>query len=851
MTQTSTPPSPQTSTSKAWWSFALRELRGGIKGFRIFFACLLLGVAAIAGVGSLTRAIGLGLTEEGRSLLGGDVEVRNFRTDILDEQQAYLASQGPMSKKIRLRAMVRAESSDRRRLAEVKAVDQHYPLYGSLDTTPSLNFDAAYAMKDGRWGALIPASLTDTLRAQMGDTLIIGTEKFEVRGIIDKEPDQANEGFQMGPTVMISDAAMAKTGLVRDGSLVDFYYKIKLPAETDLTEWKETLKEKWPEERWRIRDRNNAASGFRQFIDRLGMFLTLVGLSALVVGGVGVGNAVRNYMDSKSGTIATFKVLGGTSDLIFKIYMTQIMILAALAITIGLVIGAVLPIYLAEILQEQLPVPTKIGIYPLPLIAAAFYGVLVTAAFSIWPLGKARDIPAARLFRNLIAPDGRWPRRRYIIMIAVAVILIALMAVLAADRPFMAAGFVVGAGAVLALLRLTGSMITKLAAKLPRPKRPGLRLALANIHRPGSATSAVVMSLGLGVTLFATITLVQTNMQERVNEQVPDIAPAFFFMDIQKYEADQFRNLALSEEGVSDLRLVPSIRARVVSVKGTPAQDYPTPNGGGWVLRGDRTVSYMDELPAQNDLVEGTWWDADYDGPGLVSFAADEARELGLKIGDQLEVNILGRTFDVTIANLRKFEWGQMNFNFVMIFSPNILRDAPHSYMASLKADEANEAAVHIALTDAFPGVTTIRVKELIDSVNDILGQIETSVEATALVAILAGILVLAGAIAAGHKHRVYDAVIMKIVGAVRRDILKAYLLEYLMLGLITGLVALALGGVAGYIIVTEVMNMAFTMNLTAMSITVGSSILITVTFGLIGTWSALGAKPMQVLRNQ
>ncbi len=833
-----------------WLRFAVRELRGGIKGFRIFFACLLLGVAAIAGVGSLTRAIGIGLQEEGRNLLGGDIEIRNFRRDITPEQQEYVFSQGPVSKKIRLRAMVRAEESEQRRLAEIKAVDELYPLYGTLELAPQLSNEEAFGLKNGLWGAAIPSSLTDTLRAGVGDILKIGDLQFDVRAILEKEPDQANEGFQMGPSVMISREAMAQTGLVRDGSLVDFYYKIKLPEETNLEQWEENFRNTWPEERWRIRDRENSASGFRRFIDRLGMFLTLVGLSALVVGGVGVGNAVRNYMDSKSPTIATFKVLGGTSDMIFRIYMAQIMILASLAIVLGLIIGAVLPVFLADLLQDQLPVPPAFGIYPLPLIAAAFYGVLVTTAFSVWPLGKARDIPAARLFRNLVTPDTTWPRRRYVVMIAVSTILIALMAILAADRPSMAAGFVGGAAAVLVLLRFTGSLVIKLASKLPRPKRPGMRLALANLHRPGSATSAVVMSLGLGLTLFATITLVQTNMEDRVNEQVPDIAPAFFFLDIQKYQGEEFANLANSQEGVSDLMMVPSIRARVNTVKGIPASEYPTPNGGGWVLRGDRTVSYSDTLPDNNRLIKGEWWDADYDGPGLVSFSAEEAQELGLDVGDELQVNILGRSFDVTIANLREFEWGQMNFNFVMIFSPNILRDAPHSYMASLKAAEANESDIHITLTDAYPGVTTIRVKELITSVNDILNQIKTSVQATALVAIIAGILVLAGAIAAGHRHRVYDAVIMKIVGAVRMNILKAYIMEYLFLGLITGIVALFLGGVAGYLIVTNVMDMDFTLNTTAMIITIGTSILITVGFGLIGTWQALGAKPMRVLRD-
>jgi putative ABC transport system permease protein len=828
----------------------MREMRGGLKGFRVFFACLLLGVASIAGVGSLTKAINLGLSEEGRALMTGDMEIRYSRVDATEDHINHFEASGIVSRKIKLRAMTKADKSTRRRLTELKAVDNLYPLYGELITDPPLARDQLFNKQGELWGASIPANLADVLRAEVGDILSIGDLKFEIRTILVTEPDLANEGFQLGPSVMISYDAMLRSGLIREGSLVEYYYRLKMPADTDLAQWREDIYDAYPDERFRVREYKYAASGFRRFVDRLSMFLTLVGLSALVVGGVGVGNAVRNYLEARVETIATFKVLGSTSGMIFKIYMTQVMLLAFFAIAIGLAIGAYLPLILGDLLQGQLPVPPKFGIYPVPLFLAAVYGLLITIAFSLWPLGKAQDVPAARLYRDLVSPDVAWPRKRYIALIALSAVTISVMAVVFSDRPMMAAGFVAGALAVLLLLRGTGAAIQKLAAKLPRPKKPTLRLALANIYRPGAATGSVVMSLGLGLTLFATITLVEGNLQDRVNEEVPEIAPAFFFMDIQKHEGEQFSSDVNSFGGVEDLRMVANLRARMVSVKGVPANDVKT-NGFGWVVRGDRTVSYSDTLPPQNELVEGEWWPADYSGPPLVSFGAREAEGIGITVGDHVEVSIMGRTFKVEVANLRKFEWGQMNFNFVMIFDSNMLKDAPHSYMASLKVQDDVEAAVHRKLTDDYPGVTTIRVKELIESVNDILSQIKTSVQATALVAILAGILVLAGAIAAGHRHRVYDAVILKVVGAVRLDVLKAYMIEYFALGIIVGLVALGLGSLAGYVVVTMVMDMAYSPQWPAMISTIVASIVITVGFGLMGTWKTLGAKPMAVLRNE
>ena len=830
--------------------FALRELRAGVKGFRIFMACLILGVTAIAAVGSLTQAIEEGLRTEGQAILGGDVEVRMFRSDISDEQRTWLAGQGTLSKSTRMRTMARSEAGEST-LVELRSIDTLYPLYGEFLTSPALPHEALFTKQNGVWGTAIETALASRLDVGVGDTLSIGTRKITIRALIEKEPDKANLGFQLGPSIMVYNEAMVEAGLKATGSLIDHYYKLKMPKSLDIEAWRKSVEERYPNERWSLRDSSGAAPGLRRFIGRMSMFLTLVGLTALMVGGVGVSNAVKGYMDRKAKTIATFKILGASGNSIFLIYFMQVVLLGMVAIAIGLFAGAMLPDVLMLFLPDSLPVSPEQGLYPKALILAALYGLLITIAFTTWPLGKARDLPAVRLFRALVAPDKQKPRAIYQVVVYGAALAVVALAIGLADNIALASGFIAGAMISLLLLRATSDLIEKIASKLPRPKHALRRLALANIHRPGSATGAVVISLGLGLTLFAGLALIEGNMARELNNQVPDRAPAFFFLDVQKSQHDAFKKAALAIEGVDEFNSVASLRGRVTHVNGTPVDELKVDPAFNWVIRGDRGLSYSTNVPEKSPVIKGDWWPEGYDGPPEVSIGDEAATGLGIEIGDTMTLTILGREITARVRSTREINWGGMGFNFVIMLDPNIMKSAPHSFMANIRATGEAEARAYNTLTKAFPSVTAIRVKEVIDKVNSMLVQIGVAVRATSLVAIIAGVFVLAGAIAAGFQQRVYDAVILKVIGAVRGQILRAYLLEYIVLGLITAVIALALGALAGYLVVAQVMEMKFTLLPMVMIITTFASLGVTITFGLMSSLKALGVRPNQVLREE
>ncbi len=830
---------------------ALRELRAGLNGFKVFMACLILGVTAIAAIGSLTRAIQEGLEREGQSILGGDIEVNIYQREATPESINWFNETGDMSSSARLRTMARVDGAPSSTLVELRAVDNQYPLYGAFETTPTLDNDALFSQVNDVWGVAIDPLLADKMDVQVGDTLVFGRIKADVRAFIQREPDKANLGFQLGPTVMIGRDALAQTGLVTTGSLVNFYYKIRLPAGTDVAAIREQMNETFPDENWRVRDRGTSAPGLRRFIEQMGMFLTLVGISALVVGGVGVGNAVRGYMDRKTKTIATLKILGADGSTVFQTYFIQILLIGTIAILVGLFAGAFLPGTLAQFLPDTLPVKPDGGVYPVALLLAAVYGLMITIAFAVWPLGKARDLPAVRLFRAIVAPEGRWPRLIYTATIFGAATMVVLLAVGMSENRILAAGFMAGAGAALVLLRLTSWVIEKVAAKAPRPKNALVRMAVANLHRPGAATGAVVISLGLGLTLFASLALIEGNMGKQLNDQVPSEAPAFFMLDIQPYQVEDFQSTALAIDGVEDIVTIPNLRGRVTHLNGTPASDVEVSQDVRWVLRGDRGLSYMDELNKGSSLEEGDWWPADYAGEPEVSLGKEVADGLGLAIGDTITVNVLGRNLTATVRSLRSINWGTFGFNFVILFDPYTLSQAPHTFMATMKASDAAEQVAHSTITGKFPNITAVRMKEVLSSVNTLMEQIGTAVQATAMVAIIAGILVLAGAIAAGFQQRVYESVILKVVGAVRSQILRAYLLEYALIGIVTAFIALGLGTLTGFIVVEMVMDLEFTFLPLPMILTVATSLFVTVLFGLGSSFRALSVKPNAVLRTE
>ncbi|MFO1023547.1 MAG: FtsX-like permease family protein [Acetobacteraceae bacterium] len=830
------------------FTLARRELRGGVRGLWVVLLCLALGTGVIAAVGSLRAAVDAGLTADGKALLGGDLEVDGGNQPLPDTLRDWLHARGARtSDVVQMRSLLVAPSGERQ-LIELKAVDSAWPLLGSAAAAPPQPLAEALAERDGRFGLLADQVVLDRLGLRAGDTARLGTEAFRVAGALTAEPDRIGTAIAFGPRVLIAQAALPRTGLIAPGAMLRHQLRLIAPDTAGLPD---AIRTAFPGQAWRLRDPGEAAPGVSRFIGQIALFLTLVGLTSLLVGGIGVANGVRAWLDHRTRTIATLRCLGATARLVFAVCLIQVMTLALGGILIGLTIGAALPWIAAWLLAGVLPVPPRIGLYPGPLALAAGYGVLIALCFALWPLGRAARIPGGALFRDALVPEKTRPSWRLVTVNAVlATALVGLTIAASTDRRF-ALYFCGAAALTLVLFHGGGTLVMWLARRAPHVRWPAVRLGLANLHRPGAPTPLLLLSAGLGLSTLAAVALIQGNMQHQIREQLPVNAPSFFFIDIQSDQLPKFESLVKAQPGAWDLKDVPSLRARIVAVNGIPAQEFQTTPETAWALRGDRGLTYAAKPPEGSRIAAGTWWPADYNGPPLVSIDAAIAKGWRIGVGDVIRVNVLGRDIDLRVANLRDIQWQSLGINFFMVASPGLLSRAPHTHIATVRVETDRQGAFLRTVTDALPNVTGIRVEDVLSAVSALLGQIAGALTATGAVTLVAGSFVLVSAVAAGQRRRVREAVILKTLGATRAQIRVAWLTEFGLLGVIAGIIAAIVGsaasfGVTYYILLTHWIFLPGIL----ISVLAGA-IVIMLLFGYAGTSAALRARPAPLLRNE
>ena len=836
-------------------SWARRELRAGIGGFRVFLACLALGVGAIAGVNAVSLAIQEALQRDGRALAGGDVIVRTFYEPPPPELRAYLRDQAHrLSSSIEMRVMAGGQDVTQRRLAELKAVDGLYPIYGELKLSPAMPLAEALAEKDGRWGAVVEEGLLDLLGLKVGDDISVGSQAYELRGVIEREPDRSMGLANFGPRLMVAEESVEGTGLLLPGSLVQYRYRLALPGGQSGDTWVQETTARFPDSVWRLTPASRASPGLFTMVQRMTLFLTLVGLTALLIGGIGVANAVQSFLNAKAGTIAMLKCVGAPAWTIFFTYGFQVAALSLVGIGIGCLTGAVSPFVLGFLLESVLPVSLEPSIYPSSLVLGALFGALTTAAFALWPLLKARKIPAARMFRDMVAPAGSRPGWWEWLAIAFLFLSLAGLAVVTSIDKRFALAFV-GGGAVAFVLFFAcaaglAAISKRLLATAVARWRASLRLALANLCRPGAPTVSVVLSLGFGVTVLVAVASIEANLGRQLEDDLPDAAPTFFFIDIQPNQRAAFGETVASIPGDHALTEAPMLRARISKINGEPADPAKVAPNVRWALQGERGLTYRAEAPEDIEILAGKWWPTDYSGPPLISFSAQLAQGFGIGVGDLLTFNILGREIEGTIANLRNVEFRSLRMEFTVIFAPGAIEAAPHTILATTRTPPEHASSLVRAVGEQFANITAIRVKEALEAVNALVGQISNAIRVIAGVGLVAGVLVLASAVAAGQQVRRRDAVVLKVLGAARPNVLAVYLWEFGVLGLGTVVIAAGIGAAAAYVVVTIVMQMEWATPWLAILLTAPIALGITLVAGFAGVWQALGQKPAPLLRN-
>ncbi len=829
---------------------AARELRGGLKGglrgFRIFLLCLALGVAAIAAVGTVRAAIEGGLQREGATLLGGDAEAELTYRLATPEERAWFGSVAErVSEAVDFRSLI-AVGEDRA-LTQVRAVDDLYPLLGQVELDPPMPLGEALD-GGGRPGVVIERALADRLGVRPGDAVTLGTTEFTVSALLLRYPDNSAAGFGLGPRTLARAEDMRAAGLLAEGTLFNALYRLDLPEGADLDALGAEAERLWRSSGVRWRDAREGAQGLSTAVERLGRFLVLVGLAGLAVGGVGVSSAVGAYVAAKAEVIATLRTLGASRATVFATYFLQIGVLALLGIGLGVVLGAAGPLLAAPWIEARLPVPAEFRVYPGPLAEAALYGLLAAGLFTLWPLSRAADIRAATLFRDALAGGRRLPRLPYLLATLGLLALLLLAASLLSDSAVLTLWTASGIAGALALLAASAGLARWLAHRLAGRARgrPALRLALGAIGARGGEAVPVVLSLGLGLSVLAAVGQVDGNLRRAISGDLPEVAPAYFVLDVQPDQVEPFQALLDREPGVTRVEAAPMLRGVITTINGVPAEEAAN---GHWVVMGDRGITYAATPPPGTTVTAGAWWPEDYAGPPLISFSAEEAAELGLAIGDTMSVNVLGREVEATVASFREVDFSGAGLGFVLTLNPQALAGAPHTWIATVYAEEEAEGRVLRDLAQAFPNITAVRVRDAIDEAARVVAGVAAAVRVAAGASLLTGLFVLIGAAAAGERARAWEAAVLKALGAGRPVILWSFALRALLLGLAAGLVALGAGLLGAWAVVRFVMEAEFTVAWpNALGIVLGG-VLATLLAGLAFAWRPLAARPAQVLR--
>jgi len=837
-------------------SIALRELRAGAGRLSIFVLCIALGVAAVAAIGSLSASFDEALARQGRLLIGGDLSFELIHRQADSAERAALESLGEVSESASFRAMARS-AEGKSALVEVKAVDNAYPLYGDVSITRAERPGPVWRDPDV---VLVERTLLDRLNLDIGSKIAIGDATVTIGGILGEQPDRLADRLAYGPKLLMFRDTLAHTGLVQPGSLIRWTYRVKLPEARSadkefLVETRNKVEKQFPQSGFAIHDWTDPAPSLRRDADRFTQFISFVGLTALLLGGIGVGNAIRSYMAKKREVIATFKCLGATSRLVLLVYLIQALLLATVGIAIGLLIGALTPALLAALYADALPITLAVEPHPMPLIAAALAGLLTMVLFVLWPLGRAASVSPAVLMRAHLSEERErspWP---YAVGSAVAGIALFALAIAGSEERAITAS--ISAGIVLAFLLLTGFglLVQRLAAKLRRAKPTSLALAIASIGGPGSLARAIAVSLGLGLGLLVATALIHRALLKEIEGNIEADAPAYYFVDVEESDIGKFGDTVKAIVPDAKLDDAPMLRGRIVALKAVPAEKVEANPDARWVLSGDRGLTYTDAVPPASTLVEGKWWPKDYSGSPLVSFDAELAKGLGLKLGDTITVNILGRNVDAKIASLRKIDWESLAINFVMVFSPNTLAGAPHRALTTLElpkgTDPALEGKVIQALSERFPLVTAVKVGDIVAAAKELLTKVMTAIKATAGVTLLIGAAVLAGAVAAGQQQRKYLAVLYKTLGATRWRIVSAELLEFGLLGLATALLSVLVATITAWALCKWAFDVTFVFSPLAVLETVLLALALVLTVGALTTWRLLSVKAAPYLRTE
>lgn len=843
--------SPKPPTYRPWLRIALRELSGGVAGFWIYLACLALGAWAIASAGSITDALQAGLSQQSHQLLGGDAAITLSQRETSAEQRAWLDERGQVSAAAQVDLMARAGPDVMQ--VDVRGIDHAFPLIGSFTFDRDIALPQILAKADDAWGIAASASLAKDLNITVGENFVLGGIPVQLRAILTREPDRIGEPGMFEPRAIIAIDALRENGQMQPGALFRTAYRIVLKPEAAAS-FEDDFNARWESEGLRYRGPDDAVDGLRAMLGMLNTFMTVVGISALIAGGVGVSQATSAFLDTRLDSIATLKALGADGGTIRAAYALQLGVLAGAGALAGIALGALSPWIVSALAGEAIPLPMQLGIYPLALLKTFVLTLLAAAMFAAPPLGRARATSPAALFRR---DSGDAPQHVPVTERAasiIAAVLLVLVAMLGSARPLIVLALMIGAAVAYLILIGAAVLVRRLARRASTHVRGRLRLVLASLGGPGSLAPIVAPALGLGLALLTLITVVQENLLGQLRDTAPTEAPSIIFRQIPAKDAAPFdammQSFGIETTNQLTYRRAPVLIGRVIAINGEKLDEQKVPAEQRWVTRTETPMTLLAEKPIEANLGAGEWWPSDYAGPPLVSVEEGAARGLGLSIGDTISFRIFTREIAAKVASLRKVDWSGFGANVAFILSPGSVGDFQPANAAIVIVPADKEAALIAAVAEGWPNVLAFQVRKTLETAADLFGQVSLIVTALASVVLAAGILVLFGAFATAARRRRRESALLKVFGASRLAILSLYALEFALAAFLAVLLGSGLGIASAHPIVILVFDTTWRFAWSPVVTVAFITVLSAAAGGAVVGWSTLSHSPARVLRS-
>ncbi|MGH7469356.1 MAG: ABC transporter permease [Longimicrobiales bacterium] len=838
-------------------ALAWRESRSSWRRIGLYMTSITLGVAALVAINSFRQSMIESVKLESRALLGADLRLfssRPFPPAIQAMIDSTVSRGFVVSNVTNMVSMANAPRSQRVRMVQLRAVNGGFPFYGEVKTQPA---GLWRRLHEQRWTVVDPALLAQ-LQAQVGDTLRIGEASFVIAGTIEKLPADMTFRSALGPRVAIAGAYLQETGLERFGSMSQRQAYFRVANEKVLEDFVQQRRPLLRQNMVGFDTAREQSEDLVEALDAMARFLGLVGLAALLLGGVGVASAVHVFIREKRPTVAMLRCLGATQQTVFLAYLLQAVALGFSGALAGVLLGLGIQAFLPSILQDMLPVSVHFRVDVAAIATGLGVGVWVAGLFALIPLLSIRGIsPLQALRREYDVQARRWDWMRLAALVALGGSIGAISLWQAADwRPALA--FTGGLTGALLLLWLTAWALTRATRRFfPRRARFVVRQGVGSLFRPHNQTVAVVLGLGFGVFIIGTVYLVQTNLLGwlRVENQ-PD-APNMVAFDIQRDQVETVRTAARGR-AVAPPRITPLVTARITHLKGRRVEEVLADTTAGrriegWAVRREYRHTYRDTMVESETLVSGTWFGSSASArqsPVEISMEEDVAESLKLSLGDRVTWDFQGILIETRVTSLRRVQWARFATNFFVVFPNGVLDEAPQNFVALMRVDDAEQRAIiQRELVDRHSNITVIDVAQVQAAFQEIVDKVSLAIRFMALFSTMAGLIVLIGAVATSRFQRMREAVLLKTIGATRKQVLGVLITEYTALGALAGMTGLILAGIAGWLLTRFFFELEFTLPIAALAITWALVALVAVGVGLANSLDMLKRPPLAVLR--